>query len=143
MNITGIYEPNDVWSYTVTPKPIVLSPNGGENISAAGNYTITWKKIEGTQTDYVIIEYSLDNGQTWQKIGQPPNTGWFDWHSLPHINSDACLIRISDLNNTLISDTSDKVFSISKCRGKLKADLNGDCNVDILDFAILADYWLK
>jgi hypothetical protein len=143
LNIPSIYEPNEVWSYTVTPKPIVLSPNGGENLSAAGKYTISWKTTEGTKTNYVIIEYSLDNGQTWQEIGRSPNTGWYEWHSLPHINSNACLIRISDLNNTLISDTSDKVFSISKCRVKLKADLNGDCNVDILDFAILADYWLK
>jgi hypothetical protein len=143
LNIPGIYEPNEVWSYTVTPKLIVLSPNGGENLSAAAKYTISWKKIEGTKTNYVIIEYSLDNGQTWQKIDGSPNTGWYEWDSLPHINSNACLIRISDLNNTLISDTSDKLFTISKCRSKLKADLNGDCNVNILDFAILADYWLK
>ena len=143
LNIPGIYEPNEVWNYTVTPKPIVLSPNGGENISAAGKYTISWKTIEGTKTNYVIIEYSLDKGQTWQEIGRSPNIGWFEWNSLPHINSDACLIRISDLKKMLISDTSDKVFTISKCRSKLKADLNGDCNVDILDFAILADYWLK
>jgi len=143
LNIPGIYEPNEVWSYTVTPKPIVLTPNGGETLSAAGNYTINWKTIEGAQTNFVIIEYSLDNGHTWQEIGKSSNTGWYEWHSLPHINSNTCLIRISDLNNTLISDTSDKVFSISKCRVKLTADLNGDCIVDIFDFAILADYWLE
>ena len=139
----GIYEPNEVWNYTVTPKSILLSPNGGENLSAAGDYTITWKTIEGAKADYVIIEYSLDNGSTWQEIGRSPNTGWYEWDSLPFINSNACLIRISDINNKLISDTSDKVFTISRCRIQLKADLNGDCNVDILDFAILADYWLK
>jgi len=143
LNIPGIYEPNEVWSYTVTPKPIVLSPNGGETLSAAGNFTISWKTIEGTITDYVIIEYSLDNGQSWQEIDSSPNTGWYEWNSLPRISSAECLVRISDLNDTLITDTSDNVFSISKCRTQLKADLNGDCNVDILDFAILADYWLK
>ena len=143
LNIQGIYEPNEVWGYTVTPKPIVLSPNGGENLSTAGNYTISWKTIEGTKTNYVIIEYSLDNGQTWQEIGKSPNIGWFEWDSLPYINSDTCLIRVSDLNNIFINDTSDKAFTISKCRSKHKADLNGDCIVDILDFAILADYWLK
>ncbi|MHC4533025.1 MAG: metallophosphoesterase family protein [Planctomycetota bacterium] len=143
LSIPGIYEPNEVWSYTVTPKPIVLSPNGGENLSAARKYTISWKIIEGTTTDYVIIEYSIDNGQTWQEISFSPNTGWYEWDSLPHINSNECLIRISDLNDKLITDTSDNVFAISKCRTKFKADLNGDCNVDMLDFAILADYWLK
>jgi len=141
--VPGIYEPNEVWSYNVTPKPIVLSPNGGENLVAAGHYTITWKVIEGTQTDFVIIEYSPDNGQTWQEITQSPNTGWYDWDTIPPINSNDCLIRISDLDNKLVSDTSDKAFTISQCLTKLKADLNGDCYVDILDFIILADEWLK
>ncbi len=143
LDAPGIYEPNEAWSYTVTPKPIVLSPNGSENLIATGKYTITWKIIEGTQTDYVIIEYSLDDGQTWQKIAQSPNTGWYDWDTIPLINSNECLIRISDLDNKLVSDTSDKAFTISQCRTKLKADLNGDCYVDFLDFIILADDWLK
>ena len=143
LNIPGIYEPNYVWSYTVTPKPNILWPNGGEKLSVLGNYTIKWKLIEGTQTNYVTIEYSLNNGKTWKEIGQSPNTGWHEWDSLPFINSNTCLIRISDLNNKLISDTSDKVFEISRCRTNFEAALNGDCIVDILDFAILADYWLK
>ncbi len=141
--VPGIYEPNEVWSYTITPKPIVLSPNGGENLTAAGNHTITWKVIEDTQTNYVLIEYSLDNGQTWQELGQSRNTGWYEWDPVPLTNSEECLIRISDLNNKLASDTSDKAFTISQCRTKLKADLNGDCYVDFLDFIILADNWLK
>jgi len=143
LDAPGIYEPNEAWSYTVTPKPIVLSPNGSENLIATGKYTIIWKIIEGTQTDLVIIEYSLDNGQTWQEIAQSPNTGWYDWDPVPLINSDECLIRISDLDNKLVSDTSDEAFTISQCRTKLKADLNGDCYVDILDFIIFADEWLK
>ena len=143
LNIPGIYEPNEVWSYTVTPKPIVLSPNGSENLVAADRHTITWKTIEGTQTDYVIIEYSPDNGQSWQEIGRSPNTGWYELDLVPLISSNECLIRISDLDNKLFSDTSNKAFTISQCRIKLKADLNGDCYVDFLDFIILADDWLK
>ena len=143
LNIPGIYEPNEVWSYTVTPKPIVLSPNGDENLTATSNYTITWKVIEGTQTDYVFIEYSPDNGQTWQEIGESSNTGWYEWDPVPLTSSDECLIRISDSDNKLISDTSDKAFTISQCRKKLKADINGDCYVDLLDFIVLADDWLK
>jgi hypothetical protein len=143
LDAPGIYEPNETWSYTVTPKPIILSPNGGENLTAADKYTITWKIIEGTQTENVIIEYSLDYGQTWQEIAQSPNTGWYDWNTIPLTNSDECLIRISDLDNKLVSDTSDEIFTISQCRTKLKADLNDDCYVDFLDFIILADDWLK
>ena len=106
-------------------------------------HTITWKTLEGTQTDYVIIEYSLDNGQTWQEIDRSRNTGWYEWNPVSLINSNQCLIRISDLNYTLLSDTSDKAFTISQCRTKLRGDLNSDCYVDLLDFIILADEWLK
>ena len=91
----------------------------------------------------MIIEYSSDNGKTWKEIGQSPNTGWYEWDSPPFINSKECLIHISDLNNKFISDISDKVFEISRCRTNFQVDLNGDCIVDMLDFAILADYWLK
>lgn len=91
----------------------------------------------------MIIEYSLDNGQSWQELSQWPNTGWYDWNTIPSKNSNESLIRISDLDNKLVSDTSDETFTISQCRTKLKADLNGDCYVDFLDFIILADDWLK
>ncbi len=143
LNIPGIYEPNEVWTYAVTPKPIVLSPNGGENLIATGKYTITWKTLEGARTDYVLIEYSLNKGQTWQKIAHWPNTGSCEWNSIPAAGSNGCLIRISDSENTLLSDTSDNPFTIFHCRKKFKSDLNNDCYVDFLDFAILADDWLK
>ena len=143
LNIPGIYEPNEVWSYTVTPKPIVLSPNGGENLIAAGKYTITWKTLEGADIDYVLIEYSLDNGQGWQEVGPWWNTGSYEWDPVPVADSNECLIRISDFDNTLLSDTSDNAFTIFQCQKQLKGDLNSDCYVDFLDFIILADDWLK
>ena len=143
LSIPGIYQPDDVWSYDVSPRPIVLSPNGGENLAAANSYTITWKTQQGTDLDAVIIEYSADNGQSWQTIDTVENTGSYTWNPLPIAESNQCLIRIGDPLDIAISDTSDGIFTIFQCTKQLKGDLNGDCYVDFLDIAILAADWLE
>jgi len=143
LTITGIYQPSDVWSYKVIPKPIVLSPNGGERLIAASSYTITWKTLEGSEIPDVMIEYSSDSGRSWQQISPGWNSGSYKWEPLPVVDSKECLVRISSLYDTTISDTSDDVFTIFQCRRKLAGDLNGDCYVDLLDLAILAGDWLK
>ncbi len=133
----GIYEPNDTWSYTAVPKPIVLSPNGGESLVATSTYAITWKTLEGAEIDSVKIDYSPDNGQTWQEIDTCPNTGSYQW-DLPPADSNQCLVRISDPANPAAGDTSDATFTIFQCQQELPTDFNGDCYVDFLDFVILA-----
>jgi hypothetical protein len=143
LNVTGSYGPREAWSYTVTPKPIVLSPNGGESFVAAGTCPITWKTLEGAAVDYVTIEFSSDGGQSWQQVSQSPNTGRYQWDPVPLVNSDQCLIRICDSRDPGISDTSDRTFAIFQCQKNLTADLNGDCYVDLLDLAILTGDWLK
>ncbi len=143
LNIQGIYEPRDVWIYSVTPKPIVLSPNGNENLVAGTTQTITWKTIEGATIDSVMIEYSVDNGGNWQKLGRHENTGSYLWNPVPIVDSNQCLIRISDFHNAMVHDTSDKPFTIFQCLRRLNSDLNGDCYVDFLDLALLTDEWLQ
>jgi len=142
LSIPGIYEHNEVWSYTVVPKPMVLSPNGGENLAAARTYMITWKTLEGAEIDHVIIDYSSDDGQTWENIDICENTGSYPW-DIPLTDSNQCLLRVSDLSDPGISDTSDDVFTVFQCQQELDGDLNGDCYVNLLDFAILVGDWLK
>lgn len=142
LSMDGVYEAADVWTYTVMPKPVVLSPNGGENLAAENDYTITWKTLEGAEIDHVLIEYSCDNALSWKEIDVSENTGSYQWKT-PAVDSDRCLLRISDLHNPTIADTSDSVFTIFQCRRHLSGDLNGDCYVDALDLAILASDWLK
>ena len=143
LSIQGIYQPDDVWSYAVSPSPIVLSPNGGENLAAASPYTITWKTQQDADLDTVTIEYSTDNGQNWQAVETVVNTGSYTWDPLPVADSNQCLIRIGDPLDVAISDTSDETFTIFQCRKQLKGDLNGDCYVNFLDIAILAGDWLE
>jgi hypothetical protein len=143
LEIPGIYQPEEEWSYKVTPKPVVISPNGGENLTTAGSCSITWKTTEGIELDSVTIEYSTDSGQNFQKIKTVANTGSYTWNPLPVIDSNQCLIRIGDPQDTTISDTSDRPFTIFQCKKQLVGDLNNDCYVDFIDFAILAGNWLE
>ncbi|MHC4203816.1 MAG: metallophosphoesterase family protein [Planctomycetota bacterium] len=143
LGIPGIYQPGDFWNYSVSPGPIVLSPNGGENLSAASSHNIAWKTQEPAEIDTVKIEYSSDNGQTFQTIDTVINTGLYTWDPLAVVDSNQCLIRISDTLDFAVSDTSDETFTIFQCSKQLKGDLNGDCYVNFLDIAILAGDWLE
>jgi len=135
--VNGIYEPNDTWSYTAVPKPIILTPNGGQALSAQSNYTITWKTLEGAQINAVTLEYSTDLGATWYPIATTPNTGSFRWH-LPPAESTDCLVRIASAQDPGIADTSDRPFTIYTCPHTLQHDLNHDCYLDFLDYVLLA-----
>jgi len=140
--IPGRYLAKEVWDYTVTPRPIVLWPNGEERLVAGVTNTVVWKTIEGAQMSHVRIEYSLDDGQSWHELGIVDNTGSCEW-AVPVVESNQCLVRISNLNNSAVGDMSDAAFTISKCERDLAGDLNGDCYVDLLDFAIFVGDWLQ
>ena len=71
--------------------------------------------MEGAKIDSVMIEYSIDNGMNWQKIGRHENTGFYLWNPVPIVDSNQCLIRISDFYNAAVQDTSDKPFTIFQC----------------------------
>ena len=142
LNVPGIYEPREMWSYTVTPELIVLAPNGNEKVVAGHPYTIRWKTF-GAEVDNVTIDYSIDNGQNWRQVVQWPNMGWYEWDPVPTMDSTQCLIRVADAQNAGLSNITDELFTVFECRKQLPADLNGDCYVNFLDFAIFVGDWLN
>ena len=156
LDVNGIYEPNETWTYTAVPKPILLSPNGGETIAAESTLPITWKTLEGAGTNSVRIRCSLDAGQTWYPVALAPNIGSYRW-SVPPVDSNQCLIRIQDRDNASLYDASDRTFTIYPCPEIFPLDLDNNCyldffdfsilaqipEVDILDFAVLASQWLE
>jgi len=137
----GVYEAKDVWSYKVAPGPVVLQPNGGERVSGGRPYTVRWRTVDGLEVNRVVIEYSLDGGESWATADEVNNTGAYEW-TAPSVNSNTCLVRVRDARDGTISDAGDGLFSIVTCQTKLTADLNGDCRVDFADLAILAGEWL-
>jgi hypothetical protein len=89
----------------------VTSPNGGEQWIAGSTQTITWD----TGGDYptVSIQYSIDNGGTWNDYAYViTNTGSYPW-PVPNTPSSQCLIRIRAYPDGAPSDTSDGTFTIA------------------------------
>ena len=137
-DIYGAYIPEPVAPSTIT----VLDPNGGEMLLADSEYTIRWES-SGLGASNVKIEYSTDNGVNYLSIDADfPNSGSYLWQPLPVVDSNQCLIKISDKNSTIASDVSDHVFTIFECDASLTADLSGDCKVDFTDFALFSGQWL-
>lgn len=116
----------------------LLNPNGGEKLIAGSNYDITWQTEVSVEN--VFIEYSTNDGRDWNDVNTVPNTGSYEW-TVPQKNSSQCLVRVSDVNNSDVNDISNDTFRIYICT--LSYDLNHDCNVNLLDFALLASEYLQ
>ena len=100
----GAYEYQDL-----LPSLTLTSPNGGEKLTAGTTHEITWTSEGGIEN--VKIEYSVNNGTDWiEIIDSTENDGSYIW-DVPFELSDACLIRISDVDGDAY-DESDEVLSI-------------------------------
>lgn len=120
----------------------LLTPNGGEELISGSMYEILWES--GAGIDDVLIEYSANKGQDWTPTvpSNVGNTGSYEWDPVPAVDSNECLVRISDQSVPDVNDTSDAVFTIYQCIGPIAGDLNGDCYVNWKDFASFAATWL-
>jgi TolB protein len=137
-DIYGAYIPEPAVPSSIT----VLDPNGGEMLLSGSQYTIRWQS-SGFGSSNVKLEYSTSNGAGYLTIdANLPNSGSYLWQPLPEADSNQCLIKISDQNGTIASDTSNYCFTIFECDASLTADLSGDCEVDFTDFALFGDQWL-
>ncbi len=141
----GIGSSADIYcAYRPVPSILtILSPDGGEMLQAGTAADVSWQS-SGPVIDTVRLEYSVDNGDNWSIITSgTANTGLYDWYPVPAENSDQCLIRISDVGGSGAGDVCDGIFTIFECSELLIADLNGDCFVDMEDFALFCQQWLQ
>jgi hypothetical protein len=87
----------------------VISPNGGETLTAGSTYPIEFINNCGYLSCFARLEYSIDNGSTWILIpGNEISESPYYWQ-VPVVDSDQCLIRISDSG---VEDISDGTFTI-------------------------------
>ncbi len=115
IRISDVIEPdlNDVSNniFTIYQPGITLSsPNGGENWRVGTQENITWTSNNIANLN---LEYTTDNGLTWSQIvtGIPASTGSYAW-IIPNTPSVNCIVKISDVLEPAINDTSDLKFTI-------------------------------
>ncbi|MDQ7063258.1 MAG: FG-GAP-like repeat-containing protein [candidate division KSB1 bacterium] len=92
----------------------ITAPNGGEQFAIGGTYTIRWLGAGFGNPQTVRLEYSLNNGATWQLLQDAvPNTGTYDWLVTPNIlPTNQALVRVINPENENIVDASNATFSI-------------------------------
>ena len=117
----------------------LLSPNGSEFIFGGTTHNITWSNT-GT-VESVLVEFSIDDGETWSGVYPPNagNTGSYSW-LVPIVDSYDCLVRVSNSADSAVNDASNAVFAIYEC--VFDGDLTGDCIIDMADLGVLAAFWL-
>lgn len=88
------------------------APNGGENYRPGTPKNILWFSFA---TNMVKLELSTDNGLTWGVIidSTSADSGNYVW-TVPNTVSSQCRVRITDTQNSLVTDMSDSVFSIAQ-----------------------------
>ncbi len=89
----------------------LVTPNGNQTLTAGSSYSITWTST-GVISN-VKLEYSVDNGATWNTItSSTANTGSYSW-TVPNIGTWRGKVRVTNVDYTSIGDTSNAAFKIS------------------------------
>ncbi|MGD9015192.1 MAG: hypothetical protein PVI33_04130, partial [Candidatus Omnitrophota bacterium] len=85
-------------------------PNGNEAWIVGSTHDIIWDRIGPVEN--VKLEYSSNGGLTFVPIvSSTSNTGFYSW-VIPDTITTQALVRISDVDDSTISDTSDYFFKI-------------------------------
>ena len=89
----------------------LVSPNGGEAWAVGTAQNITWTTY-GTISN-IKLEYSTDSGTTYPNVivASAANSGTYSW-TIPDAITTAVRVRISDVNDSTASDTSNANFKI-------------------------------
>ncbi|MBK7147972.1 MAG: T9SS type A sorting domain-containing protein [Bacteroidetes bacterium] len=111
-NNTCRFDTSDTYFTIIPATPQLTSPNGGEFWGAGTNQTITWSTATIYSGATVRLDYSLDSGLTWNIIvASTSNTGSYAW-TVPNLQSNVALVRITTVGSATLSDASNAVFTI-------------------------------
>jgi len=115
INIDGFNVPMGPQEYFVVYEIIadnvtVTYPNAGESFVPGETESIHWDAVPANTTSNFVLEYSTNNGSTWNAIATVSNTTTnYGWNVPNSVTGDA-LIRVS---NGASQDVSDENFSIA------------------------------
>lgn len=94
---------------------LLIKPNGAEILDNGAVEEISWSALDYDNNYPLKLEYSLDSGKNYSIIADRiSNSGVYPWQVPQDAQTKTALIRVSDSNEALVNDISDKVFTIQK-----------------------------
>ncbi|MFA6980712.1 MAG: LamG-like jellyroll fold domain-containing protein [Ignavibacteriaceae bacterium] len=101
-----------LFSHNLFSQVTLTAPNGGEIWLAGSTQTISWTDVN--PSGFVNLDYSSDNGITWNSIVSSANSMYpnYSWWT-PTIAAATYKVKVTDANNSLYFDESDTPFTIT------------------------------
>lgn len=114
IDITGYNVPMGPQEYfivyeLISENVVMTYPNGGEHFQPFMPETLHWDEVN--TTDDFILEYSNNNGGSWNNIATVPNDTHFYTWNIPDNISGNMLVRVTSGS---FQDVSDEVFNIAR-----------------------------
>ena len=91
----------------ITLTPTITSPHGGENWIGGTPNVIAWGGFDDPQG--VKLEFSLDDGQTWRRLGQNIGGTSFRWNT---VNAETIIARVRVIGMSTDQMAVSNTFSI-------------------------------
>ncbi len=82
----------------------IVSPNGGETLFAGDTAAVKWDGL--LERDVILLEYTTDNGQSWDTLAKDVNGLKYNW-KVPDEYSDSCYVRAVQLWPNNVGKTMD------------------------------------
>jgi photosystem II stability/assembly factor-like uncharacterized protein len=109
----AIFDESDlVFEIKAPAKTISVStPSNGTTWAIGSTQYIYWSQ---SNVANVKIEYSFDNGNTWNLVSASTQAslGYYEWTPIPNTPSNLCKVKISDVDNPAVYAISSGVFNI-------------------------------
>lgn len=154
ITITGHNVPQGPQEYfvvyeVITENLTVTYPNGGENLKMYTREYIQWDAINTTQS--FDVEYSTDNGSTWNNIATvPSDTYLYEWNVPSDAPTGEGLIRVTSGS---YQDVSDAIFNVARtpnivkvamvCENTATFEWNAIDGADSYDLYILGEKYME
>ena len=136
-------------AYTVSTIAQEFTPTSGDTL------TISWDNEGTVNIDNVSVKYIPSENFTivYNQVGQEPNNipargSTEDWIPIEYeigpnqVGSYLLRCEVKDIRDTIYNSYL-AVDGLRICRnGRSVADLDGDCDVDLLDYSVISQAWL-
>lgn len=95
--------------FPIPPDINLIRPNGSEKFIVGNIEQLSWKGV--TPQDSVRLDYSLDNGETWNFIADAAGLR-HNWR-IPNTPSDSCIARVTHSAGNIKSNKAVKVLTLA------------------------------